>query len=103
MTRSEIRAKIDSLREGIAAVKSEILKLQKEEIRFSDEEQEYTETEEAEIKRTKGIKYPTGNKNTIGRIKFTEIFIDEDTGEEVPIVREIPVYKNGVYDPTFFY
>lgn len=103
MTRTETRAKIVALRFQLNVIHKQIRDLQIEEIQISDEEQVYTETIIDELKISKGIKLPTGNKITIGTIKFTENFTDEDTGEVVPIEREIPVFRNGVWNNLYFY
>jgi len=92
--RADINNDITQKWELIQQLKSEILKLEKEDILLCDEHQRFEEKYEDVIisKRPKKIE-----SKLIGRIYWTEEFKDEDTNQSVFIDRSQIVRVNGVW------
>ena len=93
-TRDEIRAEIQTKRDEIVDLRADLRELLIEDARLCDEKQWYKE----DIQIVTLSKRPKKTRtDTVGRYHWTECFIDEDTGEKIPIDRSREVMRNGVY------
>ncbi len=79
--RERIQKKRDDIHKHVKILKEQDLELLKESLLLSDKQQWYTEGEETWGKRRKK------ETHIVGRINWIENFIDEGTGDVVPIKR----------------
>lgn len=93
MTRKEIRDKIQQNNNSIQSLQQQNIEFLKADYLLSDEKQWFTEEIEKYTERVNRKK--VHGERLVGRIHFTQHFIDESTGISIPIERTQIVRING--------
>lgn len=97
--RKTVRNLIAKKRKQIKKLENELIALRIEEVQISDKFQQYSE----EIVERVISKRPKKTEEVlIGKVAYIEHFIDEDTGEAVPIQRHRKVREGNEWYPTEF-
>ena len=95
MTRNEIELKRRENFDQIETLKLENIKLARQAMLMSDENQQFTEEVENYPDAKKGSTGNILNGQLVGRIHWKESFKDEDTGKSIEVERSKIVRFNG--------
>lgn len=92
LTRKAIEKKIKINEDKIKALNQQNRNLYLQSLEISDKQQQYSE-HEIEIINDDEEK----EKVVMGKVSYTEYFLDEDTGKHIPIKRSYFVKRNGIW------
>ena len=95
-TRSAIEEDIQTCKDTIEGLKTEILELRKEGLLLCDEQQRFEEKIETITEKDGRKRFK--REALIGRVFWKETFVDEDTGNHITVERNQVIRKDGEWE-----